>query len=146
MGIPMSIPHLLILSIFGLTVGAFSQTASPKAKADVAALVVLPPPRVSTNASLTWKYDKPMPSRNIVFEIWSQTNAIIGAAHWTASGTNMIPQLHLVGDPIQLSTNWYLFATAQAPPFTFPHNKPHALFIMRARDLDTGLVSDWASQ
>lgn len=121
-------------------------TISPKAKESsvTAMAIVLPPPRIITNVSLSWTYSIPMPSPNIVFEVWRQTNAVMGAAHWIAFGTNLIPQFDLVGDPIQLSTNWHLFATVNQSPFRFPNNLNHALFIMRAKDLNTGLVSDWA--
>lgn len=113
---------------------------SPKAKAAVA--IIVPPPRIATNVSMSWKYARPMPSPNIVFEIWTQTNAVPPTSYWEYKGGKW----YLLSTQWKLSTNWSLLATVNQSPHRFPNNKPHALFIMRARDLNTGLVSEWASK
>lgn len=107
--------------------------------------VVLPPaPKWPRTLQIDWQYPTEV-IIDIEFEIWCQTNTKLGRAHWTVENdTSQNPRFKLVGDPMALTADWFLFATTTNRFLRFTADKPSALFIVRAKDKRSGKVSDWA--
>jgi hypothetical protein len=74
----------------------------------------------TTPKYLTWDYPPlQLPVANLVFDIYHTSNPALGLAGFT------------------------LWKTVTAPPVAIPPGQSAEFFICRARDLETGLVSDW---
>lgn len=113
---------------------------SPKAKA-VAALIVVPPPRIFTNVMLSWNY--PSSAMPIRFEVQHHTTAYY--AFRNTVDTNAAPE-HWIMWAIPES-GWSLLAYTTNKCFITPIRPIRShLFRVRAEDTATGLVSEWASK